>query len=1029
MGHHAACRDSFPRAADDTASPHVLESPFPKLKGLNEDDLRETAYEIFFTACRSSPGFGGRNALAYYTSSALQDGGGGGSHGASGSGAAASTSGGGRQNGVGMAPTSKVKKALGLRMLKRSHSKKMVSSNVGGSLTGGPSSPSWHNSGDASSPRLGYTVPLASRPRRPMTSAEIMRQQMRVTEHNDNRLRKTIMRTLVGQMGRRAETIILPLELLRHVKPSEFSNSMEYHSWQRRQLKVLEVGLLQHPLIPLEKTNTTAVRFQETIRSCQEKALDIGKNSDAMRTFCNYVVSLAWRSPNGAPNDTCHWADGFPLNIHIYVALLQSVFDLRDETCVLDEVDELLELIKKTWSTLGINRPTHNVCFAWVLFRQYIQTMEIESDLLSASQAMLAEVSKDAKKPDREAIFVRVLTLVLSSIKDWSEKRLRNYHEYFQRGTVGLIESILPLTLAASTIYGENVLIQAMGPLDAKDLPAPDVSRDQVDEYIRSSLRNAFAKLLDNGTICHGSDINGGGSQELLKLADMTEELALREREHFSPILKKWQPAAAGVAAVVLHNCYGLLLKKYLNNATNLSSVIAELLHRAEKLEKFLVQMVVEDCTECEDGGKSVVREMVPYEIDHVILMLLKRWTDEKLKKGKECLRRAKETENWNPKSKTEPYAQSAVDLMKFVKEMVDEFLDMPIGINEDSIQDLTEGLGHLLHEYISFVASCGIKQSYLPSLPPLTRCQKSSSFSKLWKKTTPCSVIVEETHLVSLRDGHNPRPSTSRGTQRLYVRLNSLHYLLTHLHSLNKIISLSPKLSPTHYRYTNRRKQGGQATYFDIPKAAIQAACQHVSEVAAYRLIFSDSSSAIHDHLYVGNVANSRIRPFLRILKQNLSLLCAILTDRAQLLAAKEIMKACFEAYLTVLLAGGSARVFNKTDSKMIEEDFESLKQVFCSSGEGLIAEDVVQHESEKVQGVISLMSTPTEQLIEDFCIITCETSGVGIMNAGEKLPLPPTTRRWHRSDPNTILRVLCHRNDRAADQFLKRSFHLMKR
>ncbi|KAI4311329.1 hypothetical protein MLD38_036234 [Melastoma candidum] len=1025
MGYLAACRDSFPGAADDTASSHVLESPFPKLEGLGDDNLRETAYEIFFTACRSSPGFGGRSALAYYTSAVSQDGGGG-SHGASGSGPPAAASGGGRQNGVGMAPTSKVKKALGLKMLKRSHSKKMVSSNVAGSLMGGPSSPKWHNAGDASSPRLGYTVPVASRTRRPMTSAEIMRQQMRVTEHNDNRLRKTLMRTLVGQMGRRAETIILPLELLRHVKPSEFSNSTEYHSWQRRQLKVLEVGLLQHPLIPLEKMNTAAVRFQETIQSCQGKALDIGKNSDAMRTFCNYVVSLAWRSPNGTPNDTCHWADGFPLNIHIYTALLQSVFDLRDETCVLDEVDELLELIKKTWSTLGINRPTHNVCFAWVLFRQYIQTMEIEADLLSASQAMLAEVSMDAKRPDREAIFVRVLSLVLSSMRDWLEKRMRNYHEYFRRGKVGLIESILPLSLAASMIYGEQVLVPTMGPLDVKDLPAPDMSRDQVDKYIRSSLRNAFAKLLDNGTISHGSDVDDRGTKELLKLADKTEALALREREHFSPILKKWHPAAAGVAALVLHNCYGLLLKKHLNNTPNLSSEMAKLLHRAEKLEKFLVQMVVEDCTDCEDGGKSVVREMVPYEVNHVVLMLLKRQTDEKLKKGMEIIRRAKETENWNPKSKMEPYAQSAVDFTKFVKEMVEEFLDIPIGLNEDSMQDLTEGLGHLLHDYISLVASCGIKQSYLPSLPPLMRCQKSSSFSKLWKKTTPCSVTVEESHLVSLGDGHDPRPSMSRGTQRLYVRLNSLHYLFTHLHSLSKTISLSPKLSLNHYSYTNCRKQGGQATYFDIPKAAINAACQHVSEVAAYRLIFSDSSNFFYDNLYVGNIANSRIRPVLHILKQNLSLLCTILTDRAQPLAAKEIMKACFEAYLTVLLAGGSARVFNKTDSKIIEEDFESLKRVFCSSGEGLISEDVVQRESEKVQGVISLMSTPTDQLIEDFSFITC---GIGIMNTGEKLPLPPTTRRWHRSDPDTILRVLCHRNDRTADQFLKRSFHLTKR
>ncbi|KAI4371920.1 hypothetical protein MLD38_010215 [Melastoma candidum] len=1007
---------------------HDLDWPFGKLEGLHVDDVRETAYEIFFAACRSSPAFSGRGALTHHSSASQDrvDGGGigNGSPGTSGSGTGSPVA--GRQNGVGMAPISKVKKALGLKMLNRSQSKRMVSWNAGVSSSGKPSSPSWHNAGDASSPRLGFTVPPASRPRRPLTSAEIMRQQMRVTELSDNRLRKTLMRTLVGQMGRRVETIILPLELLRHIKPSEFSDMNEYHRWQKRQLKVLEVGLLLHPVIPLEKSNAAAVRLKETIRSCQDKALDIGKNSEAMRMFCDQVVSLSWRSPNGTPTDVCHWADGFPLGIHLYVALLQCVFDMRDETYVMDEVDELLELMKKTWPTMGINKAIHNVCFAWVLFQQYTLTSEIEPDLLFASHAMLAEVSKDAKKPERDAIFVRILTSVLSSIKAWSEKRLHNYHDYFQKGKVGLVESILPLALTASTIYGEEVLFQAMGTQDIKE--STTASQDHVDEYIRSSLKNAFSQLLNNVTFDHETN-KEVGSKELLSLANKVEELALREREHFTPILKKRHPAAAGVAVLVLHNCYGVILKLYLSNISNLCTETAEVLQRAEKLEKFLVQMVVEDCTECEGLGKSLVKEMVPYEVDRIILMLLKQWTDDRLKKGKECLRRAKETESWNPKSKTEPYAQSAVDLMKLVKEMVDEFFDIPIGITEDLIQDLADSLGHLFQEYVAFVASCGSKQSYLPSLPPLTRCYRSSSFSLFWKKSALWTVNPDDKQLVVSKDGHNPRPSTSRGTQRLYVRLNSLHYLLTHLHSLNKTLSLSPKISPNHNRYVNRRKQDNQASYFDVARASILAACQHVSEVAACRLIFADSSNVLYDSLYVRNVAKSRIRPVLRIMKQNLSLLCAILTDRAQPLAVKEIMKACFEAYLMVLLAGGSSRIFNKSDHRMVEEDFESLKRVFCSSGEGLIAEDLVEREAEKVEGVIALMGTPTEQLIEEFSIVTCEASGIGMMGTGQKLLMPPTTRRWHRSDPNTILRVLCHRNDRTANHFLKKSFHLTKR
>jgi hypothetical protein len=321
-----------------------------------------------------------------------------------------------------------------------------------------------------------------------------------------------------------------------------------------------------------------------------------------------------------------------------------------------------------------------------------------------------------------------------------------------------------------------------------------------------------------------------------------------------------------------------------------------------------------------------------------------------------------------------------------------------------------------------------GSKQSYIPTLPPLTRCNRDSKFLKLWKKASPCSVGAEEFHQYGVNEGHHPRPSTSRGTQRLYIRLNTLHYLLSHLHSLDKTLSVSPRMVPsTCNRFRNNRRSFN--SYFDVASSSIEAACQHVSEVAAYRLIFLDSNSVFYGCLYVDDVANARIRPALRTLKQNLTLMTTILTDRAQAPAIKEVMKASFEAYLMVFLAGGCSRVFCWSDHEMLEEDFKSLKQVFCMCGEGLIAEEVVQREAEIVEGVIALMGQCTEQLTEDFSIVTCETSGIGVVGSGQKLPMPPTTGRWNRADPNTILRVLCHRNDRAANKFLKRTFQLAKR
>lgn len=147
-------------------------------------------------------------------------------------------------------------------------------------------------------------------------------------------------------------------------------------------------------------------------------------------------------------------------------------------------------------------------------------------------------------------------------------------------------------------------------------------------------------------------DINGtktpeaqGVSEVLIRLARKTEELAVKEKDIFSPILKKWHPIAAGVGAVTLHTCYGTLLKQYLTGKSSPLNETILVLQRAGKLEKALVQVLVEDSVDCEDGGKAIVREMVPYEVESIIQRLLKQWIQERLQKGKEHILRAKQTE------------------------------------------------------------------------------------------------------------------------------------------------------------------------------------------------------------------------------------------------------------------------------------------------------------------------------------------------------------------------------------------------
>lgn len=205
MARHSR-RESFSDMAGSVVCPDTdLLWPFGKLDGLDRDEIRQTAYEIFFAACRSSPGFGGRTALTFYSKHNGADhqgdglgGGGSGSPNGSGFGSL------GRKEVV-TTPTSRVKRALGLKMLRRSPSRRMSTVGTAAGAVSAPSSPGNGSIGGGSSghisPGAGFLTVPASRPRRPLTSAEIMRQQMRVTEQNDTRLRKTLTRTLVGQVS------------------------------------------------------------------------------------------------------------------------------------------------------------------------------------------------------------------------------------------------------------------------------------------------------------------------------------------------------------------------------------------------------------------------------------------------------------------------------------------------------------------------------------------------------------------------------------------------------------------------------------------------------------------------------------------------------------------------------------------------------------------------------------------------------------------------------------------------------------
>lgn len=281
--------------------------------------------------------------------------------------------------------------------------------------------------------------------------------------------------------------MVLPLELLQHFRSSDFTGEREYDAWQKRNLKILEAGLLFHPHLPPDKSQTAPQRLLQILHAASEKPIETGKHSESMHILRSVVTSLACRSFDGSASDICHWADGIPLNLHLYKILLEACFDVNDETSVIEEVDEVLDQIKKTWVILGINQVFHNLCFFWVLFHQYIATRETEDDLLFAADHMMVEVEKDANST-HDPEYSKILSLMLSLILDWAEKMLLRYHDIFYRVNIDVMQSVLSLGVSAARILVD------ISHEDGKKRKEVDVACSRVDAYIRSSLRNAFSQ-------------------------------------------------------------------------------------------------------------------------------------------------------------------------------------------------------------------------------------------------------------------------------------------------------------------------------------------------------------------------------------------------------------------------------------------------------------------------------------------------------------------------------------------------------
>ncbi|MBA0596184.1 hypothetical protein Gorai_013015, partial [Gossypium raimondii] len=334
---------------------------------------------------------------------------------------------------------------------------------------------------------------------------ETMRVQMEISEAMDIRTRQGLLNALSGKVGKRMDTLLIPLELLCCISRTEFSDKKAYIRWQKRQLNMLAEGLVNHPAVGFGESGRKTSEFRILLAKIEESeafppSTGEVQRTESLKSLRDIAIPLAERPARGdLTGEVCHWADGYHLNVRLYEKLLVSVFDVLDEGKLTEEVEEILELLKSTWRVLGITETIHYTCYAWILFRQYVITSE-QGILRHAIDQLKKIPLKEQRGPQErlhlKSLHVRVdgeegsrdvsfLQSFLSPIQKWADKQLGDYHLIFAEGSM-VMEDIVTVAMIVRRLL-----------LEESDIPVQSSTvsdRDQIELYISSSVKNSFAR-------------------------------------------------------------------------------------------------------------------------------------------------------------------------------------------------------------------------------------------------------------------------------------------------------------------------------------------------------------------------------------------------------------------------------------------------------------------------------------------------------------------------------------------------------
>lgn len=866
---------------------------------------------------------------------------------------------------------------------------------------------------------------------------ETMRIQMEISKSMDKRTREALLRAATGKVGKRMDTLLIPLEFLFVVSPDDFGDMKEYSCWRKRQLNLLEEGIIIHPAINLEEPDKVGSEMRSLIAKVEEaKETTVSGETyfEALRALQAYASLLAERAREGDQmGEFCHWADGYHLNVRLYEMLLCSVFDIMNEGKIMEEVEEILELLKSTWRVLGISQTVHDACYTWVLFRQFSLTGE-ESLLYNATQQM-KRIAPNGQRSAQERVYMKSLRSITKSdgssteltyvqsllipIKLWVDKRLEDYHLHFSEA-LDKMEALVTVAMVTSKLIADeadqSVNIKGFGTAEMTAVAK------QAKDYICSSIQLAYERALNAVNI----KMEIESKHPLLLLAEDVKEIVIKDESMFSPILSRWNHEALAISASLVHNLYQKELKPFLDKISDLDKMsdltdeVEAVISATDSLEEYLRSLVSSVGGECNTYQQC----MVPYQLEVVAGNLVMQWVESKLKRVTDCVQQSILDEDWTPISTKLRHAKSVLYVFNILQETMDQFLSLRLPVRLPQLRSLVNSLDNTLQLY----CNCILKQmgpvaDLVPPAPSLT-CYQKETVAKVFsrRKCTEAKAADEE---------HRHDPS-HLSTMKLCIRLNTLHHMLCQVDTLEANLkerwamkrpsedlcfnsdNLSKHKASNGDRKWKRSSNTSEEFFIGFVESRKFATLtiEKVCEFTGTKIIYSDMRESFIDSLYKGSVSSSRIDKVVHGLDLVLGQLVETIVEPLRDQIVMGLLQASLSGLLRVMLDGGPSRAFSQSDVYVLEEDLQTLKDFFIADGDGLPAA-LVENAADYVKQVLELFRSETSVIIQNLKQAGEET---------ENTHTPKRTAKRASRSVEVLLRVLCHKTDREASKFVKK-------